>query len=125
MLKDRGWLRVVLWLLVICTGFKSIQATYMFFSFARAMNPRPESLLSHEESVFFGIFMVLTVGLWVYGHRGPHATGDRVASLRRHRDDGELPQNGMADRHHRRPHAAVDRMGDASGEAARTSARYW
>jgi hypothetical protein len=34
------------------------------------MNPRPESLLSHEESVFFGIFMVLAVGLWVYGQRG-------------------------------------------------------
>jgi len=42
----------------------------MFFSFARAMNPRPETLLSHEESVFFGILMVLTVGLWVYGQRG-------------------------------------------------------
>jgi hypothetical protein len=69
-IKDRGSLRVILWLFVICTGFKSLQATYMFFSFARAMNPRPESLLSHEESVFFGILMVLTIGLWVYGQRG-------------------------------------------------------
>jgi hypothetical protein len=70
-MKNRQSLRVVLWFIVVCTGFKSIQATYMFFSFARAMNPRPESLLSHEESVFFGVFMVLTIGLWVYGQRGP------------------------------------------------------
>ncbi len=68
--KNRSALRTVMWLFVICTGFKALQATYMFFSFARAMNPRPESLLSHEESVFFGILMVLTVGLWVYGERG-------------------------------------------------------
>ena len=68
--KNRAAIRTILWLFVICTGFKSLQASYMFFSFARAMNPRPESLLSHEESVFFGILMVLTVGLWVYGQRG-------------------------------------------------------
>jgi hypothetical protein len=69
-IKNRSALRSVLWLFVICTGFKALQGTYMFFSFARAMNPRPESLLSHEESVFFGILMVLTIGLWVYGERG-------------------------------------------------------
>jgi len=69
--KSRATLRGVLWFFVLLTGFKSLQGTFMFFSFARAMNPRPESLLSHEESVFFGIFMVLTVGLWVYGQRGP------------------------------------------------------
>src|SRR5262249_42748137 len=70
LLKHRDSLVTILWLIVICTGFKSLQGSYMFFSFARAMNPRPESLLSHEDSVFFGIFMVLTVGLWAYGHRG-------------------------------------------------------
>jgi len=70
LLKNRDSIRTVLWLIVICTGFKALMGTYMFFSFARAMNPRPESLLAHEESVFFGILVVLTVGLWVYGERG-------------------------------------------------------
>jgi hypothetical protein len=70
LLKSRAGLRAVIWLIVLCVGFKALQGTYMFFSFARAMSPRPESLLSHEESLFFGIFMVLTVGLWVYGQRG-------------------------------------------------------
>ena len=70
LLKSAAGLRSVMWLIVICIGFKGLQGTYMFFSFARAMNPRPESLLSHEESVFFGVFMVLTVGLWLYGQRG-------------------------------------------------------
>ena len=60
----------MLWVLVICTGFKGVQGTYMFLSFARKMTPRPETVLSHEESVFFGIFIILTVGLWVYGQRG-------------------------------------------------------
>jgi len=68
--KHRSALRTVMWLFVICTGFKALLASYMFFSFARAMNPRPESLLSHEDSLFFGILMVLTVGLWIYEQRG-------------------------------------------------------
>ena len=59
-----------MWIVVVCVGFKGLQGSFMFFSFARAMNPRPESLLAHDESVFFGVFMVLTVGLWVYGQRG-------------------------------------------------------
>jgi hypothetical protein len=70
LVKSASGIRAVMWIFVLCVGFKGAQGTYMFFSFARAMNPRPESLLSHEESVFFGVFMVLTVGLWVYGQRG-------------------------------------------------------
>ncbi len=69
-LRTRSALNAMLWVLVICTGFKGVQGTYMFLSFARKMTPRPETVLSHEESVFFGIFIILTVGLWVYGIRG-------------------------------------------------------
>jgi hypothetical protein len=70
LLRTRNALNAILWVLVICTGFKGVQGTYMFLAFARKMSPRPETILSHEESVFFGIFIILTVGLWVFGLRG-------------------------------------------------------
>jgi hypothetical protein len=70
LLRTRNALKAILWVLVICTGLKGVQGTYMFLSFARKMTPRPETILSHEESVFFGVFIILTVGLWVFGLRG-------------------------------------------------------
>jgi hypothetical protein len=32
--------------------------------------PVPESILGHEEAVFFSLFMLLTAGLWMFGIRG-------------------------------------------------------
>jgi hypothetical protein len=32
--------------------------------------PRPEAILAHEEGFFFGLFIILTIGLWVFGIRG-------------------------------------------------------
>jgi hypothetical protein len=54
----------VLWTFVIATGFKAIQGVLVFRS-VRHLNPRPEAILGHEESLFFAIFVFLTVILWL------------------------------------------------------------
>jgi hypothetical protein len=71
LLTTRKALDAVLWTLVLGTGFKALQGTWIFFSFARHMQPRPEQILGHEEAFFFCVFIVITVGLWLYGLRGP------------------------------------------------------
>jgi hypothetical protein len=62
---------LVLWTIVLGTGFKALQGTYIFFGFARRMDPRPEAILGHEEAFFFGVFIVVTCALWLYEMRGP------------------------------------------------------
>jgi O-antigen ligase len=34
------------------------------------LTPRPEAILSHEEAFFFGLFVLLTLGLWIFEMRG-------------------------------------------------------
>jgi hypothetical protein len=36
----------------------------------RHATPRPDAVLGHEESCFFGVFVVLAIGLWTFGIRG-------------------------------------------------------
>jgi hypothetical protein len=69
-LATRQRLSGVLWVIVLGTGFKGIQGTIIFLTFARRLNPRPESILSHDESLFFGMYILLTMALWLYGQRG-------------------------------------------------------
>jgi hypothetical protein len=71
LLRTMRALDLVLWTIVIGTGLKGIQGTYIFFSFARALDPRPEAILGHEEAFFFGVFIALTCALWLYDMRGP------------------------------------------------------
>jgi hypothetical protein len=65
---------LILWTIVVGSGFKGILGTYIFFRYARAMEPRPEAILGHEEAFFFGIFIVLACALWLYDMRGPLRT---------------------------------------------------
>ena len=62
-------INAVLWLFVIGTGFKALQGVYIFAQTAN-MNPRPDAILAHEESFFFGIFVLLTAALWMFQQRG-------------------------------------------------------
>jgi hypothetical protein len=57
--------RAVLWACVIATGFKAFQALYIFLA-VRHLNPRPEAVLGHEESLFFAAFVSLTMALWLF-----------------------------------------------------------
>lgn len=70
LLTSRRMLGNLLWVLVCATGLKGVEGTYLFFAYVRREHPRPESILGHEESVFFGIFIVLALALWVFGIRG-------------------------------------------------------
>ena len=69
-LRTRKALDAVLWTFILGSGFKAIQGTIIFFSYARKMIPRPEAILGHEEAFFFGIFITITVVLYMYGIRG-------------------------------------------------------
>jgi len=69
LLRTRTALRAVLWTLVLGTGFKALQGVMMFLSI-RNMPGRPENILAHEESFFFGVFIILTLGLWLFQIRG-------------------------------------------------------
>jgi hypothetical protein len=70
LLTSRRLLMGLLWVIVCSTGFKGIEGSYIFFTYSRHLDPRPEAILGHEESVFFGLFIVLTLGLWLFGIRG-------------------------------------------------------
>jgi len=67
---DRDVIRPLLWTIVLGSGLKSIEGVYNYFAFAANMNPRPEAILGHEESFFFGIFLLTTIALWIFQIRG-------------------------------------------------------
>jgi hypothetical protein len=74
LLRTMRAFELILWTIVVGTGFKGIQGTYIYFSYARALRPRPEAILGHEEAFFFGVFIILTCALWLYDMRGPLRT---------------------------------------------------
>jgi O-antigen ligase len=57
--------RAVLWAFVLGSGFKAAQGLYLFLS-VRHLDPRPEAVLGHEEALFFGLFIFLTLALWLF-----------------------------------------------------------
>jgi hypothetical protein len=59
----------VLWAMVLGSGFKAVQGLLLFLQVHHQV-PRPEAVLGHEESLFFGLFVFLTLGLWLYDVRG-------------------------------------------------------
>lgn len=68
-IRSRRAVQAVLWTFVIGSGFKALQGVYIYFE-TRNEIPRPEAILGHEESIFFSLFLVLTLCLWLYGERG-------------------------------------------------------
>jgi O-antigen ligase len=68
-LDSRRAIRAILWTLVIGSGIKAVQGVRIY-KFARHMSPRPDAILGHEEAFFFGLFLFITLGLWVFQQRG-------------------------------------------------------
>jgi len=58
-------MRAVLWTCVVATTLKALQALYIFLA-VRNLDPRPEAVLGHEESLFFATFISLTIALWLF-----------------------------------------------------------
>ena len=65
----RALLTGILWTLVVTGGLKGVQAIYRYIVLRDAF-PKPETLLEHEEAVFFGLLLVLTLLLWLFNVRG-------------------------------------------------------
>lgn len=70
LLTTQRAVRTVLWTLVIGSGIKAFYGLQIFLS-VRHASPRPDAVLGHEESFFFGLFVILVIGLWTFGVRGP------------------------------------------------------
>jgi hypothetical protein len=66
----RNLLRPLAWTIVLGSGYKSLEGVYNYFVLARRMTPRPEAILGHEESFFFGVFLLATAALWLFQIRG-------------------------------------------------------
>jgi hypothetical protein len=62
-------LEALLWAFVIGTGFKGLQGLVQYFQI-RGQAVRPEAILAHEESFFFGLFILLALGLWLFKIKG-------------------------------------------------------
>jgi hypothetical protein len=65
LIRRRSTVCAVLWAFVLASGFKGAQALVLFLS-VRDLRPRPEAVLGHEEALFFGLFIVLTLALWLF-----------------------------------------------------------
>jgi O-antigen ligase len=65
LLRTRASLRAVLWVLVLGTGFKGLQGVVEWIQ-VRNVHPAPEVILAHEESFFFGMFILICLGLWFF-----------------------------------------------------------
>ena len=72
-LTTRAAFRPLLWTLVLASGFKALQGV-LIFAEVQGVRPRPEAVLGHEEAVFFGLFILLTLALWLFEIRGPLRT---------------------------------------------------
>lgn len=68
-IRTRRAVQAVLWTFVLGSGFKAMQGVYIWIR-TRSEIPRPQAVLAHEASIFFAIFTILTLCLWLYGHRG-------------------------------------------------------
>jgi hypothetical protein len=65
LVTTRHALRAMLWAIVIATGLKACQGLFIFLQ-VRHDQPRPQAVLGHEESLFFGLFIFLTAALWIF-----------------------------------------------------------
>lgn len=70
LISKRAAMEAILWGIVIGTGLKGLEGTERVFTVVIPAATRPDSILEHDESVFFSVFIVLTFLLWIYGKRG-------------------------------------------------------
>jgi hypothetical protein len=77
LVRSRRHLDLLLWIFVLGVGLKGLQGSYRGLLLLN-VQPRPQEIMSHEESLFYGLFIILTAGLWLWGMRGKLRT---VATL--------------------------------------------
>jgi O-Antigen ligase len=67
LLTSKKHLQALLWVLAIGIGIKGIQGV---ISLALHYNARPQAILAHEESFFFGLFIAVLAALWLMPIKG-------------------------------------------------------
>ena len=70
LMSTRRHIAALLWTLVIATGLKGIEGTLRYLISLRDVVSSPQNVLAHEEAVFFGLFILLTASLWLFGIKG-------------------------------------------------------
>jgi hypothetical protein len=78
LLGGRRAVHTLLWTIVIVNAVKAVQAIWIFWTIARALNPRPEAVLGHEESLFFAVSVFVPLALWLFGVPGRLRTWSTV-----------------------------------------------
>jgi hypothetical protein len=68
-LRSRAAFEAVLWAFVIGVAYRAVIGVELAHDYA-GVYPRPNELLEHDESFFFGIYLVLAAGLWCFNVRG-------------------------------------------------------
>lgn len=66
----RDMFKPLLWTIVIGSGAKSVEGVINYFTIAVHLTPRPDAILSHEESFFFALFLLTAAALWLFQIRG-------------------------------------------------------
>ncbi len=61
--------KTLLWIVVVGCALKAAYGIVILLS-TRTLEPRPEAVLSHEESFFFGLYVFVTLGAWLFDVRG-------------------------------------------------------
>lgn len=62
-------LEVMLWTLVLAIGLRAVYGVYRWQALS-SLHPPPETILEHDDTVFFTLYVLLTLSLWALGHRG-------------------------------------------------------
>lgn len=70
LIDDVGAVRPLLWIIVLGSGAKAIYGLTIFMS-VRRLPERPEAVLGHEESFLFGLFVFVTIAMWLFRFRDP------------------------------------------------------
>jgi hypothetical protein len=71
-LPDRvGTVTAFLWTFVAAMAIKTVQGMALVVIVLLVHGQRPDALLSHEDSVFFVLFIILVAGLWLFRLAGP------------------------------------------------------
>jgi hypothetical protein len=66
---DRRLLRTLLWVFVAGVAVKTAQGLVLTVSILRVAH-RPDTLMTHEDSLFFMLFAALVAALWLFQQRG-------------------------------------------------------
>jgi hypothetical protein len=69
LIRSHSAIQAMLWTLTVAELVKAIQAIYIFV-LSRPWRPHPQSLLAHEEALFFSLFFLMVIALWLFGLRG-------------------------------------------------------